>query len=453
MIILRPYQQRLVDAVRASYGAGKQSVCMVAPTGSGKGVCLSYIALNAVEKGKRILILAHRRKLVRQIATYMTGSFSYIMDKFEHNALAPIQLATVQTLARRDTSFTPNLIVVDEGHLGTSASYRAIYAKYPHAKRLIVTATPEGTGGVGLKDICDDLVSSISMCELIDMGYLVRTRVFAPPVVDVSNVRTVGSDYDAEAVAALIDKPTVHGDVLQHYRLLAMGRITLAFCNTVAESVRMAQLFRDNSIPAESLDSSNDDDYKDAVLDRLARREIAVVFNCALFIEGLDLPCIDCVMDLAATQRLTRYLQKIGRGTRPAFEKVDNLYIDFTANYLRHGMPAQDREWSLEWQIKKKKDHPDNIQVRQCPECFAAFLPQDHCPECGIIIPVKPRKIKYKGAWLTEIEIEAIELKKKHDNMELWKARTLEDFLKIARERGYEKGWAYMRYKLKQKKR
>lgn len=451
MITLRDYQQSLVDSVRGAYRKHR-SVCMVAPTGAGKSVVFGYITENAVAKGKRVLILAHRRKLIHQTSKYFSVPYSYIMRGEEFNPDSPVHLATVQTLSRRldKLNISPDLIVVDEGHLAVSEAYKTIYDRFPMARILVVTATPERGDGRGLGEICDAMVVGVPMKWLVQNGYLVPVRVFAPTLIDVSDVPTVKGEFDAEAVSALIDKPTIHGDILAHYRLLAQGRTTLAFANTVKESKRLAQLFRDNGYRAESLDAGDDDEWKDAVLARLQAGELDVVFNCQLYIEGLDIPEIDCVMDTSATQSVTRYLQKIGRGMRPADGKKDMLYIDFTANYLRHGMPAQQREWTLNGRVKKPRDHPDNIPVRQCPACFAAFEPQDHCPECGVIIPKKERKIKTKHGWLTEVQIEEIEIKKKRDNIELWKAKTLEDFLKIAEARGYQRGWAYMRWKLKQ---
>jgi superfamily II DNA or RNA helicase len=455
-IILRDYQTDLVEAVRASYGAGYRSVCMVASTGFGKTVCFIYITNNATLKGKRTLIIAHRRKLVTQTAEYISSPFSYIMAGREYNPDVLIQVASIQTLVRRlDTlDFTPDFIIADEGHLAASDSYKRVYERFPQARRLIVTATPELFSGRGMREICDSMVVGIGMKELIRRGSLVKTRVIAPPIVDVSGVATVNGDYDAEAVAAIIERPTIHGNILQTYREWALDRVTLAFCNTVAESIRMAALFNANGIAAESLDANSDDDWKEAVLERLEGGDIAVLFNCALYIEGLDIPAINCIIDLAATHRVTRYLQKIGRGTRPADGKVDNLYIDTTGNWLRHGMPAQDRDWTLDGMVRRKKveEHPDNLTIRQCPACYAVFETAEHCPECGVIIPVKQRKIKTKDGWLTEIEIEEIDLKKRNDKMEEWKAVTMGDWLAIAGKRGYAKGWAYMRYNLKKGK-
>lgn len=452
-IQLRDYQQQLVDDVRAAF-KGNRGVCMVLSTGGGKTATFTYIAENAAAKQKYTLIIAHRRKLIHQTSKGFDVPYSYIMQGEEFVPDSMVHLATVQTISRRldRLNISPDLIVVDEAHLGLSAAYMKVYEKFPLAKLLLVTATPERSDGRGLGEVCQKMVIGIPMKELVRLGHLVPVRVFAPTLVDVSNVPTVKGDYDAGAVSALIDKPTVHGDILAHYRLLATGRTTMAFANTVKESKRLAELFRDNCIRAESLDAGVDDEFKDAVLARLQRGELDVVFNCQLYIEGLDIPEIDCIMDVSATQSVTRYLQKIGRGMRPSYGKKDMLYIDFTANYLRHGMPAQHRKWSLQGRVKKPRDHPDNIQVRQCSACFAAFEPQDHCPECGVIIPKKERKIKTKHGWLTEVQIEEIELNKKRDKMEEWKAKTLEDFLKIAEARGYQRGWAFMRWSLKKKK-
>ena len=63
-IILRPYQKKLVNAIRYSWGKGNKHVIMQAATGSGKTICFSYMAQKASLKGNKVLILTHRQELM-----------------------------------------------------------------------------------------------------------------------------------------------------------------------------------------------------------------------------------------------------------------------------------------------------------------------------------------------------------------------------------------------------
>ena len=66
-IILRPYQIKALDDVRAAYRSGKRAPLLVSPTGSGKTVMFSSVANGVKQRGKRVIILCHRSELIEQI--------------------------------------------------------------------------------------------------------------------------------------------------------------------------------------------------------------------------------------------------------------------------------------------------------------------------------------------------------------------------------------------------
>jgi len=63
---LRPYQQQAISDLRMAYRSGAQAPLLVAPTGAGKTIILAAITQAAAGRGRRILILVHRRELIRQ---------------------------------------------------------------------------------------------------------------------------------------------------------------------------------------------------------------------------------------------------------------------------------------------------------------------------------------------------------------------------------------------------
>ncbi|MBT5631630.1 MAG: DEAD/DEAH box helicase family protein, partial [Nitrospina sp.] len=66
---LRDYQLETISQIDSSL-AGKRAkkVLVVLPTGSGKTVIAAEIIRRAVDDGKRVIFLAHRRELVLQCA-------------------------------------------------------------------------------------------------------------------------------------------------------------------------------------------------------------------------------------------------------------------------------------------------------------------------------------------------------------------------------------------------
>lgn len=49
-----------------------------------------------------------------------------------------------------------------------------------------------------------------------------------------------------------------------------------------------------------------------------------------------------------------------------------------------HGLPDEDREFSLEGEAIKRKVNAD---IRQCKACGAVFSPRPKCPMCGYVAP------------------------------------------------------------------
>src|SRR4051812_23859708 len=101
-ITLRPYQIDVVEKLRTSFRNGSQAPLLVLPTGAGKTVVFSFIVKGTVAKRKRVLIVAHRRELIRQASRKLADV------GVEHGIIAPgftqtrdaAQVASIQTIGR-----------------------------------------------------------------------------------------------------------------------------------------------------------------------------------------------------------------------------------------------------------------------------------------------------------------------------------------------------------------
>jgi DNA repair protein RadD len=98
---LRPYQHQLVTEIRGQYQLGRKAVLAVLPTGGGKTVCFSYIAQAASVKGNRVLILVHRAELLDQASRAMPVPHGIIAANRAMDLSHTVQVASVQTVARR----------------------------------------------------------------------------------------------------------------------------------------------------------------------------------------------------------------------------------------------------------------------------------------------------------------------------------------------------------------
>lgn len=389
-------------------------------------------------------ILVHRQELQLQASRSLSamGVAHGLIAPGHNRTTHPVQVASVQTLIRRRERPRFDLIIIDEAHHAVAGTWRKILDLYPAAKVLGVTATPCRTDGAGLDDVFDHMVVGPSTASLIDMGFLVRPVVYAPPTaVDLSGVRKRGGDYDQRDVAERMDKPAITGDAVGHYRRLAPGKPAIAFCASVAHAQHVAEQFRQAGFIARSIDGSMaDTDRKQAIAD-LGNGRLHVLTSCDIVSEGTDIPVVEAAILLRPTTSLSLYLQQVGRALRPAPGKDRALILDHVGNCLRHGLPDDPRDWTLQGVERTTSNARDDVPpVKQCERCYAVFKPSPVCPACGHVHQVKAREIQQVEGELQEVDPEVI---RRQQRAEVGRARTLADLQEIARQRGYSMGWAY----------
>ena len=441
---LRTYQHRAISDLRLAFRDGARAPLLVMPTGAGKTIVMAEIMRTLADRGRSALVLVHRRELVTQTShkLQLAGVEHGIIAAGIPGAFAPIQIASVQTLARRleRVTTTPDLILIDEAHHATAGSWSAVLAHWPDAFRLGVTATPSRLDGRGLSAVFDRLVHGPSVADLVFLDHLVSARVYAPTVrADLSGMRRRAGDYATNDAASRMDRPTVTGDAIDHYQRLACNQRAIVFCCTVQHAENVAASFRAAGIPAATLLGQSCD--RDQIVADFAAGQLQVLVTVDVVSEGFDIPAAGCAILLRPTASLGLYLQQVGRVLRPAPGKTHAVILDHVGNVHRHGFPDDPRDWTLEDGIRKTRGAGDAApSVRTCPSCYAAFKPQPECPVCGAACGPSPRELKQVEGELQELKREGI----RQRVAERKKARTFEELIKVGIARGMKNpaGWA-----------
>lgn len=445
---LRPHQQQALDDLRAAYRAGKRAPVLVAPTGSGKTHTSAQIIRSAVQRGNRVWFMAHLREILDATSAKLTAEgieHGFIMSGRDYNPAFPVHVVSVQTAARRLGALErPHLIVVDECHLAVAETYRKVITDAGSPMLLGLTATPVRLDGRGLVEMFDALVPTCSTQHLIDAGLLAPIRYYAPSRPDLSGVRTVAGDYAQGEVADAMNRPTITGDAVAHYAKLAHGRPCVVFCTNVRHAEDTAEAFRAAGYRALAISGESQSEDRDRALRGLSDGSLDVVVNCQLWVAGVDCPSIGCVVLLAPTKSVTKYLQSVGRGLRTAPGKTDLIVLDHAGNAYQHGLPTEAREWSLEGVKRRSRADGDVESVRQCERCYFVFPPAPVCPSCGHAHQPKQTKIQQ-----CEGELEQLTEVKREKRREVGKARTIGDLIQIAKERNYAMGWVWQMARVK----
>lgn len=437
MLELRDYQKNLLKGLTDAMRQGFKRPCLVAPCGSGKTVLAAWMVQQS--KG-RILFLVHRKELLDQtIATF--EKFNLPMDN--------VEVASVFKVSRNlDKTKEPLIIVMDEGHHATCKTWTKITDRFPDAYVILLTATPCRMDGKPLGIVSDTLVQGVTARELIEQGYLSEYDYYAPQIaLDFSDVTVKYGDYVQSEVEAKMDQPKIYGDVIKHYRQLADGKQAIVYCASLKHSRATVEAFNKEGIKSVHIDGETPKQERTEAIEAFRKGEIRILSNMDLISEGFDVPSCDCCILLRPTRSLSLYIQQSMRCMRPAPGKRA-VILDFVGNAYRHGLPDEDREWSLDGSFKCKKtyDEGGELKVRQCPRCYYTHKPAAVCPKCGWVYEKTDREIKEeKEAELRKVE----EIERKNKRMEVGMCRSYADLKRLGQERGYKPSWAYVMAKKK----
>ena len=471
--ILRPYQEKFIDDIRAAMRTSKR-VCGVAATGAGKTVSFSYIANGAFRKNNRVYIIAHRIEILRQI------SASLAQYNLPHGWICPgrtptddyLQIGMIQTITRRLERLPhPDIVILDETHHAVSNSYQSIFDLWDKAYFLGVTATPLRLDGKGLGAVFSSMVLGPQTRELIDQGFLAPFDYYAPQLSDFSGVKTRAGDYASEQIAEIMDKPVITGSAIAHYKKFLPGRTAIAFCVTVAHAEHTAAQFREAGIPAASIDGSMLPWQRDRICSDLACGAIKVMTSCELVSEGFDSPAVNGAILLRPTKSLAMYLQMIGRVLRLKPDGSRAVILDHVGNINTHGMPDTPRKWSLDTK-KRKTEKFDTVKCDQCFKVFAtgpgwkkdAKCEDDMPPGCALLAEMREisdgtRELEQVDGELAAITDSpewagGISITRAHGRewfALLHRADTAEKLKTVQKMRGYHWGWVKHQMAAKQK--
>lgn len=426
-IKLRDYQEDLVSRSLASL-AKHRAVIAQSPTGSGKTVMFLEIFRRCLNKGYGAMMVAHREELIFQCRDKLWKNYGVIggiiMSGYKPMYHLPIQIASIQTLTRRDKPKNIKLIVVDEGHHSKAKSYRDIIKAYPDAKILAFTATPIRTNGEGFDDIFQELVCSHQIKWFEQNGYLCPAKSFINPIdqSQLSHIKVTAGDYNEGDLARFMAEGKKTADVVESYQRHAMGKRNCLFAVNIEHSKQLQQAFQAAGIPAAHVDGTTDRAVRKRIFDDFRDGKILVLCNVGIATEGVDIPGVECVQAVRPTKALWMYLQMVGRGSRIAPGKENYIFLDHANWIVEHGVPNADRKWTLKG---KKKNADSGQKVRQ----FLIKFPN------GETRRVTNRELPegLKGVELVEVV----------DN---YRVNEFEHYFQFALRRDWNKYWAFCKW-------
>ena len=450
---LREHQVRAIEMVRESMARGNRRVILAAPCGFGKTITAAAIAKSAVEKGKRVLFVCDRIKLVEQsIAAYAEHGLQFGVIQAQHHLSdgykAPIQIASVQTLVKRRWWPDTDLVIVDEAHV----MYKSLVEKLERWDAVPViglTATPFSKG---LGKIFQDLVVPITTRELQEKGWLAECEYYVGKSVDTKGIKkkalsTGGTDYDPEALGKRMSEDIeLTGSIVENYREHSnnLTRRAVAFAPSIDYSKNLVEQFNAAGIPAAHIDGYTPQEEREMLYRDFERGDYKILSCSRLLGVGWDDPCCEILIDCFPCKSIIAFVQRAGRILRTAPGKEKATYLDHAGNVTLHGFAERivpetlddgEKKFKEKEQVKKEEKEPI---THTCPQCTAAF--QGRRCGCGYILPADVKVLKDDGSKLVLADGETLKQMKQ---------RWISELMDYCHRKGFKPGWASWKYKEK----
>ena len=375
--LIMPHQSEAVKAMTKYFKLQKdmpgRSGVVVMPTGSGKTyTAVTWLLKDAVAKGYKVVWLVHRQELIeqtfnefRKMAPLLKGSdvkkFTVLPVSGIHLSMsmarrANVYVCGIQSVANKNgyrhiagilgtAGKEKVVVVVDEAHHATSASYQKVLSRIkvlnPNMVLLGLTATPYRMNeyeqnklqsmfninsniskGIGKKGF----VYEITIKELIASGFLADPKYIPVYTKIVGEIEYDCTDEDeeffnkfgelSERLKTQIAESAARNNIIINEYLdnhKKYGK-TLVFAVNQIHAEKLCELFNKAGISCDYAISSRADSQD--VIRRFKDNEFEVLINVQILTEGSDVPDIQTVFLTRQTNSDSLLMQMIGRGLR-----------------------------------------------------------------------------------------------------------------------------------------
>ncbi len=351
MVTLRDYQEtefrKIVKLLLEAKGPPIRTM-RVAPTGSGKGTLKLALAgsLNKlskqVSKGPVPIItpsLEIIRGFLRRLGVSPGTRSKEVTSAEGLNIWTPVRYLNRLEAGRLPL---PWALLIDEAHewvRGNKLTDRLL-REAPNAHWIGYTATAyRGTmaGTAALRELWGEPCVILELQRAASRGYFIVPEFEVKPLIDDDNIRvSLTGDFDANATSEYW---------LQHRRLDRLadliqeeyraGRKIVVSVSNRHMGVELLTCLGMRGCPSHLIEQGTSDENRRRAYN-LSETQRDVLLQISVLYRGSDFPWLDTYIDSQPTMSPTRWMQSIGRITRPAEGKLPRVIVT-NRNFERHG--------------------------------------------------------------------------------------------------------------------
>jgi hypothetical protein len=190
---------------------------------------------------------------------------------------------------------------------------------------------------LSLKSVYQKIVYSYPLRKAIKTGWLVPLKGFKLQTgTHLEDVKTTAGDYQLDQLSDAVNTPDRNIQIVKAWQEHAENRSTVAFCVDIKHSQDLAAAFAAQGVRSAAVWGA--DPNRATKLERLKSRDLTVLTNCAVLVEGFDAWQVGCIILARPTKSSTLFTQMVGRSTRLQ-EGTGNLL-----EALKAGIPLEKKD-------------------------------------------------------------------------------------------------------------
>jgi len=389
-------QERGLAMLRQNWKQNR-TFMIYSPTGSGKTGLAAFITNGYIKRNMRVMFCAPYTNLIAQTSERFQ-EYGIPMEEIgfvwaNHPNYDPtklIQIASADTVIRREFPDNIDLLIIDEAHLRRKKILEVI--RDTDLKVIGLSGTPFSPF---LGEYYERLIKPTTMKELIQRGDLSKYEFYAPTKPDLSKVKSVrseefGSDYKEAEIAEIMSGADLVGDVIDNWLANGENLPTICFCVTVSHANYVTVAFNRSGVNAEVITADTPHDERRVIIHRFEQGATKIIVNVGTLVAGFDSD-VRCIIYARPTKSEIRWVQCLGRGLRKAPGKDKCLIFDHSGSVHRLGFP-DDIEYD---ELPSKNDGMKEVnsfreqekrekKPKECTSChYMKPAGVYACPKCG----------------------------------------------------------------------
>lgn len=394
-LVLRPYQEQSVQALRDGIRAGHRCQILCAPTGSGKTIVGAHLLAEVQRKGTKAAFVVDRVSLCSQTSAVLwkygiQHGIAQGQNTFGRNE--PIQVCSAQTIEKRGFMPDLDLVIVDECH--TMRKFMVDFIAGIGKPVIGLTATPF-TKGLG--QVYSNIVNVTTTNDLIEQGFLAPLAVYAAKEIDMRGAKVVAGEWADREVETR--GKAIIGDIVSEWVSKTAHHFggpvkTICFSATVDHGEEICRQFQAAGYNFQQISYKDGNDERRAeLIEEFRKPDSAIVglVSCEALAKGFDVPDIRAgICARPYRKSLAAHIQMIGRAMRSHPGKEFALWLDHAGNYLGFLDQVEDVFANGVHELDDgergntvRKEGEKEVSDLVCSCGYIMKPSMSHCPACG----------------------------------------------------------------------